>query len=135
MDSYDGFVQGSEMATTRRPPTRGELLDRAFVSAMRFRWQYRGYESKDKAIARLRRQCPGFTTIQYTSAFQKGTDLYKRALEGVRANKKMLKTLRPDTPGDIPRDVIEELRRRMPGFTLATYKQAIVSVVLWHYWR
>jgi hypothetical protein len=111
------------------------LLDRAFVSAMRFRWRYRGHESKDKAIASLRRPCPGFTTIQYTNAFQKGTDLYNRALDALRANEEMLAKVRPDTGGDIPRKIIDQLRRRMPGFKLATYKQAIMWIMFWHYLR
>jgi hypothetical protein len=123
------------MATTRRPQTRGEFLDRAFVSAMRFRWRYRGHESKEKAIASLRRRCPGFTTIQYTNAFQKGTDLYNCALDLVRANEEILARLRPATAGDIPREITEKLKTRVPGFNMATYRQAIGWVMYWHYWR
>jgi hypothetical protein len=123
------------MAKSRSTPVRGELLDRAFISAMRFRWRYRGHESQGKAIASLRRRCPGFTAIQYANAFQKGTDLYNCAWEVVKNNEAMLARPRPDAARAIPRGVVEHLRKRVPGFKVATYHQAVGWVVYWHYWR
>jgi hypothetical protein len=125
------------MATTPRPATRGDFLDQAFVSAMRFRWQYRGHESVEKAVASLRRRCPGFTTIQYTNAFQRGTALYDCAMDAARANEEILaKVVRVRwTVDDIPVELTEQLRRRAPGFKLATYRRAIGWVMYWHYLR
>src|SRR5262245_28817158 len=126
----------SSFMTSLRP-TRGEFLDRAFVSAMRFRWQYRGYESEEKAIASLRRACPGLTTAQYKNAFEKSTALYNCALDAVKAREEVFAPVRPYTVDDIPRsrELIEQLRRRIPGFKLATYTRAIGRVMYWHYWR
>src|SRR5262245_39161499 len=106
------------MATTRRPPNRGELLDRAFISAMRFRWRYRGYESKEKTIASLRRRCPGFAAIQYTNAFQKATDLYNCAVRVVKENELWRDYLQAQ---HVSRDAIVRLRKCVPGFRVATY--------------
>jgi hypothetical protein len=122
---------------TPRPANRGDFLDQAFVSAMRFRWQYRGHESMEKAIASLRRRCPGFTMVQYTNAFQRSTDLYNRALDAVRANEEIIPGLVRVrwTVDDIPGELTEQLRRRVRGFKIATYRQAIGWVIYWHYLR
>ena len=79
----------------RRDDPRPEATSsiKAFVSAMRFRWQYRGHESMEKAVVSLRRRCPGFTTIQYTNAFQRGTALYDCALDAATANEEILARL------------------------------------------
>jgi len=123
------------MANSRSSPTRGELLDRAFLSAMRCRWRYRGYESREKAIASLRRRCPGFSARQIANAIRKGTDLYDRALAVVKANEDLVVPAYVNGAGNPPRKIVEHVRKLVPGFRQATYKQAIAWVIYWHYLR
>jgi hypothetical protein len=119
-------------------PSRSEFLEGAFVVAQRFRCEYRGYESDEKAIAALRRKFPRFTSRRYANALRKGVDLYDRSVECVQQNIDALykrwdaiQTCNPTA--SIPRSLINRLKRAVPGFRLSTYRMAAGWVFFWHH--
>jgi hypothetical protein len=84
--------------------TEEAILGAATLCAMRHRYNYRGYESADKAKAALRRKCRGVSSQRLEAAFSQGSALYARAEEIVWANRHLavedLGSLAPDLLGE-----------------------------------
>ena len=124
------------MAQPKKPlVSAGELLDRSFVAAVRHRWQYPGYKTRDGAVACLRRRCPGFSLPQYERAFDKAFALYEHTTSVVQRHFARFPEKDRWRASAVPRDITEELRRVAPGFRLSTYRYAIGCILDWHHWR
>ena len=100
------------------------LLAAAALCAMRRRYNYRGYESAEKATAALRRKCRGVTRPQLEAAFVLGSALYARAEEIVWANRHV--------PAERLGDLVPGLCREFPAAAAAV----VLDALTWaHYWR
>jgi len=123
------------VAEPKKPAaSRDELLDRSFVAVVRHRWSFPRY-TREAAVARVGRQCPGFQPPQYERAFDKAEELYQRAIEVVQREFARFPEKRLWRAADVPRDITDELRRSVPGFRLSTYRYAVGCILDWHHWR
>src|SRR5947209_3011101 len=111
-----------EMATRRRW-SRGELLAAAWEVAAYFR-AHAAYGSERRACKALERRRPGFTDEQYRSAFRKGIRLYDTVVSLVARCAGALWKETDIQAGRYPDfgDLVGEVRRRCPGFRVATYR-------------
>lgn len=128
--------EARQLTQPKRPSVSvGELLDRSFVAVMRHRWQYPGNKTREAAIARLRRHCPGFSGPRYGMVFDKAEALYERTTEVVEEHFARFPPKELWCATAVPRDITDELRRLAPGFRLSTYRYAIGCILDWHHWR
>jgi hypothetical protein len=101
------------------------LLGASMLCAMRLRYNYRGYESPEKAKAALRRRCRGITRQQLEDAFSRGAALYERAEEVVWANRRHISA---EDLGDLE----SQLLREFPPVGVG----AVSNALKWaYYWR
>lgn len=99
------------------------LLAAAVLCAMRRRYNYRGYESAEKALAALRRRCRGVDREALTAAFSRGSALYTRAEQLVRANGYF--------PAEHIGDLVPELRREFPAAGVGVVRDALTWAHFW----
>jgi hypothetical protein len=124
------------MAQPKKPVVPGrELLDRAFIAVMRHRWHYPGYATVERAIAALRRRCPGFRVQRYELAFGRAHNLYERTAEVAKRHFARFPGKNLWRAADVPRGITAELRELAPGFRLSTYRYAVGCILDWHHWR
>ena len=100
------------------------VLAAAVLCAMRHRYNYRGYESEEKARAALRRKHRGVASQLLETAFSQGSALYSRAEEVVWANR--------DLPAENLGDLVPVLRGEFPAASAAVLRDALTWA---HYWR
>jgi hypothetical protein len=117
----------------KSPPSRGDFLERAFIVAMRQRWHYRGYETRDKAITSLRR-FSGFSCKRCSNALLKGDRLYNLTKKLLKRHYAAAMTAMEnhDRP---PHRLMVELTRLAPGFRRSTHHQAMAWVLYWDFLR
>ena len=118
-----------------RPPSRGDLLDAAFRTAVDY-VDHRKYDTEAGALKSLRRRCRGFTARQYEGALRRAVRLLDSVEEVI-------------APFDPPYDgyqAIEHgwpageeaaraLHQRFHGFRLDTCRSAIGWVLFWRHWK
>ena len=120
-------------ATTKNPAlTRGALLDTALACAMRWRWSYAGYETRQQAIRALARRSEGFTERQLENALVRGRQLWDAAERSMEAAKQAPWARKWDAETD---QRVAEIGRGLaaehPGF----WKGSCVEAAQWaHYW-
>jgi hypothetical protein len=124
------------MAMRRKPePSRGDLLDAAFRTAVDY-VDHQKYGTESRALASLRRRCPGFTPAQYRNALA----LAMQLLESVEPVIEPFSPPYDNTPSAAqgwPRRVeaVHALKRRFPAFRLSTCASAILWVLFWRHWK
>ncbi|HEU5118344.1 MAG TPA: hypothetical protein VFT74_17130 [Isosphaeraceae bacterium] len=122
------------MTGEKTKPSRGELLDAAFRTAVDH-VDHCKYQSEAEALRSLRRRCRGFSPTQYFNALRRAIELLGSVEE----------VIAPFQPPYDPREAEDgwsgfpeaarALQRRCPGFRLSTCGSAIGWVLFWRHWK
>jgi hypothetical protein len=121
----------------KETPSWGKVLDTAFEVARNYK-EYQEYGSEAKACKALQRRCKGLDAVQAADALRKGIQLLEVAVEMVKKdNDKLWQSWNASSKQDLVgldySDFEDEIKRRSPGFDLATYRKALGWVFMWYY--
>lgn len=122
------------MMATQRRQSRGTLLRAAWEVAAYYR-AHDAYGSESRACRALQRRCPGFTVRQCQNAFRRAVALYDTAVALVARHADALwgqMEVAADGCLDYG-DLVDEIRRRCPGFPVSVYRAALGWVFFWHH--
>lgn len=117
-----------------RKPSRGQLLDAAFRTAVDHVGYWK-YESEADALRSLRRRCRGFTATQYRNALSKATVLLGSVEEVIASFDPPYDAVIPDGGWSGFEAAARELQRQSPGFRISTSKSAIWWTLFWYHWK
>lgn len=104
--------------------TAKRLLDAALICAIRQQYGYRGYESRKKTMAAMRRRCPGVAMQRRQQALERATAVYRRAEQLVSKCRDLQSPVGLST-------LKGRLRREYKDFSVSTVSEAIHWAYYW----
>lgn len=134
-----GKSKAKSRQKAKSPPSRGELLERAFVLAF---WPWDERNTRDGAVKKLRRSRAGLAVEDCLEMLDKGRRLAIEARKLVKANvDEMFANLDPkngwkdEGKYKPPSHIVRELKALVPGFSAFTYLRAVTRTFWNHHVR